>query len=115
MTTRFVTHVIKNDEDDIRYLCNLLADWSPRSVQEIIVDIEDDAHSYVVRLPKLPDAEIIVVNDSDGKYLRTTPDATFENNLDDLPRAEPSFIGNYPSDKSSNWSDSLQGVTHSGD
>lgn len=53
-----------------------------RSSREVIGDIEG-GNVYHVRRKEGP--RIIVVNDPDGKYLRSLPDDTTTNNLDNLP------------------------------
>jgi hypothetical protein len=118
MAKRIVTNTIKNPQGDILYLVNPTEVWSPRSVKRVIDDIEGELHNYVVHAGNHPEASILVVDDRDGKYLRTAPDFSAVNNLDFLdskPINMPEYIGNYPSNKKSNWSDNLQGVAHSED
>lgn len=83
MATRSVTHTLKNADDDITALANPFESWSPRSVREVIVDIESGAHRYVVR-SDLGDTTVQVVDHRHGKYLRTYRDMKVFNNLDEL-------------------------------
>lgn len=48
------------------------------------MDIEGKRHSYYVRVNG-QEVDIIVADGPNGKYLRTDPDVTTSNNLDDLP------------------------------
>jgi hypothetical protein len=84
MARREVTHSRKDEEGDITALCNLGAYWSPRRKQDAINDIEQNSHNYFVRV-KGQDVDVHVVDGLTGKYLRTDPDKTTRNNLDDLP------------------------------
>lgn len=84
MADRAVRKTGKNNEGDITSLCDDGASWSPRSKADAIRDIESGAHTYHVPW-KTGRTEIRVVDDPDGKYLRTDRDSTERNNLDDLP------------------------------
>ncbi|MGH8951877.1 MAG: Vps62-related protein [Acidimicrobiia bacterium] len=84
MATRSVTHTLKNADYDITALANPFESWSPRSVREVIVDIESGTHRYVVR-SDLGDTTVQVVDGRHGKYLRTHHDLKVFNNLDELP------------------------------
>ncbi|MCP4425319.1 MAG: DUF3892 domain-containing protein [Chloroflexi bacterium] len=81
---RYVTQTRKNWDGDIIALCNPTASWSPRGKQDVITDIENRFHTYVVPWTN-GETTIRVVNGSTGKYLRTDRDNTSRNNLDDLP------------------------------
>lgn len=83
MADREVRKTGKN-RGDITSLCNDGASWSPRSKADAIRDIESSTHTYYV-LWESDRTEIGVVDDPDGKYLRTDRDSTDRNNLDDLP------------------------------
>lgn len=86
MLRRKVTKSRKDSDGDIIALCNPSEDWSPRRKDDVISDIELNAYSYYVIINDSKEVEIRVINDPDrGKYLRTDPDETSENNLDDLP------------------------------
>jgi hypothetical protein len=50
-----------------------------------------------------------------GDFIRTNPDGTSANNLDDLSQVLPEFLGDHPDDFDADWTDELQGVTHSDD
>lgn len=85
MARRKVTKSRKDSDGDITALCNSGEIWSPRSKRDAIDDIESDRHSYYVDVPGTGAVDIRVVRGSNGKYLRTDPDRTSRNNLDDLP------------------------------
>ena len=84
MADRKVTRSKKDRDGDILALCNTGEFWSPRTKENAIRDIELGIHTYYVRRDGKR-TEIRVVNGSRGKYLRTDPDTTSRNNLDDLP------------------------------
>lgn len=85
MIDRQVTRSKKDNDGDITALCNPTEWWSPRQKVDAINDIENKTHRYFVK-DGLKEVDIHVVNDSiKGKYLRTDPDKTTRNNLDDLP------------------------------
>ena len=76
---------VKRDEDgDITHIGNRGEWWSPRKKADAIRDIESENYSYYVMV-NYKKVNIHVVDGSTGKYLRTDPDATTKNNLDDLP------------------------------
>ena len=81
---RRVTGASKDADGDILELCNPAEPWSPRPVADVIADIESDTYTYVVGIGGVA-ARIQVVDGPRGKFLRTTPDATPDNNLDNLP------------------------------
>lgn len=85
MADRQVTRSRKDRDGDILALCNSGQIWSPRQKREAIADIENRRHRYFVNLTGFGRVEIRVVQGSNGKYLRTDPDRTSRNNLDDLP------------------------------
>jgi hypothetical protein len=82
---RKVTKSRKNEEGDISALCDGGAWWSPRDVADAIRDIEGGTHTYYVQTSTGDRVDIHVVYGGSGKYLRTDPDKTESNNLDDLP------------------------------
>ncbi len=84
MSRRGVTQSRKDDEGDITALCNPGAAWSPRPKAGVIADIEGGSHQYFVGSGN-KEVDIHVVDGPTGKYLRTDPDTTSTNNLDDLP------------------------------
>lgn len=83
MADREVKRTKKDGDGDILGLCGD-GYWSPRSKAEAITDIELGLHTYHVWSGS-GRVEIRVVNGASGKYLRTDPDKTSKNNLDDLP------------------------------
>jgi hypothetical protein len=85
MLKREVTHSGKNPEGDITALCNPDASWSPRFKHDAIQDIERGDYSYFVDISGVGSVDIHVVPSENGKYLRTDPDQTTRNNLDELP------------------------------
>ena len=84
MIERQVTATRKDDDGDIIALCNDEKWWSPRSKANAIKDIENDDYEYYVKTGNVK-TDIHVVDGPSGKYLRTNPDDTDNNNLDDLP------------------------------
>ena len=85
MIDRRVTQTGKDKDGDITKLCNPNAWWSPRSKKDAIEDIDGGTYRYYVKTDD-EEVDIHVVDDPDkGKYLRTDPDKTTSNNLDDLP------------------------------
>ena len=84
MAKRRVTHSGKDLQRDITALCNIGENWSPRLKEDAIDDIENNVHQYYVGVEG-QEVDIHVVDGPTGKYLRTDPDATSTNNLDDLP------------------------------
>jgi hypothetical protein len=65
----------------ITHLCNRSASWSPVPVGQAIDEIESDTVRYFVRNGD----RIVGVRVINGTYLRTTPDDTTTDNLDELP------------------------------
>jgi hypothetical protein len=66
-------------------LCNSSAIWSPKNKYIAILEIEANVHRYFVKVGN-DEVDIQVVNDLiKGKYLRTDPDKTTSNNLNELP------------------------------
>lgn len=83
MADRQVLRSRKDKDGNITALCGD-GYWSPRLKADAISDIELKLHTYHVGSgPSRVD--IHVVNGASGKYLRTDPDKTTRNNLDDLP------------------------------
>ena len=85
MQKRFITHTQKSKRGGIIAFYNLTAYWSPRTVNDVIQDIEYGIYSYFARWPDNQISEIKVIKASKGKYLRTDLDSTDRNNLEDLP------------------------------
>jgi len=84
MADRKVTKTRKDDDGNITALCNLDAWWSPRSRADAIKDIDNEDHRYYVKTG-YTETDIHVVNGTNSKYLRTDPDNSVGNNLDELP------------------------------
>ena len=84
MAARIVQATRKDNDGDIAYLCNFVESWAPRHKNDVILDIEANIHSYGVFIAGKT-VEIQVVDGTAGKYLRTDPDKTEKNNLDELP------------------------------
>lgn len=84
MARRRVTHSGKDKDGDITKLCSPGASWSPRMKADAINDIERGEHQYFV-LDAFREVDIHVVGDPPDQYLRTDPDGTKPNNLDNLP------------------------------
>ena len=85
MADREVTRTRKDKDGDIVALCNSKEVWSPKLKSMAILEIEEKIHRYFVKVDR-EEVDIHVVNDRlKGKYLRTDPDKTTINNLDDLP------------------------------
>jgi len=81
MAERRVRKTGKNSDGDILSLCNDGESWSPRSKGDAINDINNGTHSYHVTEAGFKTG-IYVTDDGD---LKTEPDPTTANNLDNLP------------------------------
>ena len=84
MSRRGITHSRKDQDGDITALCNPGAAWSPRLKAGVIADIESGTHQYFVGGGG-QEVAVNVIDGPTGKFLRTDPDTTNTNNLDDLP------------------------------
>jgi hypothetical protein len=84
MAEREVKQTGKDKDGDITALCNSGELWSPEKKDDAINDIENNIHKYYV-FSFGARTYIHVVDGPNGKYLRTDPDSTTSNNLDDLP------------------------------
>lgn len=84
MIERQITNTKKDSSGNIILLCNPTEWWSPRSANEILWDIEEAMYLYFVLVDGRK-VEIKVITELTGKYLRTDPDKTTKNNLDELP------------------------------
>jgi len=85
MADREVTASRKDEDGDILALCNAGEWWSPRMKRDAIDDIEAGQHTYFVNVAGTGRVDVHVVNGPNGKHLRTDPDSSTHNNLDDLP------------------------------
>lgn len=83
MPNRRVTRTGKDKDGDITSLCSD-AWWSPISISQAIKDIESGTYRYYVK-SGTEEADIHVVQGPTRKYLRTDPDKTTVDNLDELP------------------------------
>lgn len=84
MVERKITHTKKDSFGNILAICSPGEWWSPKSTDEAIMEIEEYLYLYYVNVDRQK-VDIKVINGSTGKYLRTDPDRTTKNNLDDLP------------------------------
>ena len=87
MIERKVTNTRKDEKGRVIAICNPIEWWSPRSLAEVINDIEESFYRYYVAVGGQR-VIIKVANGSAEKYLRTDPDKTTKNYLDDLPVLE---------------------------
>ena len=93
MADRKVTHTGKDEDGNITKLCNSGQDWKSRSKAGAISDIENGTHTYFVKnginryfvKTGINRSDIHVVKGSSGKYLRSDPDSSSSNNLDNMP------------------------------
>lgn len=84
MIERKVTKSRKDSNGNITAICNPGEWWSPKTSIEAIREIEEKLYSYHVILNG-EKVDIKVIRGETGKYLRTDPDKTTKNNLDELP------------------------------
>ena len=82
-TTRVVRATRKDSDGDITHLCNSSEGWSPRPKSGAISDIEGGTIVYRVKSTSGPIVDVI--SGSSGKYLRSRPDSSTSDNLDNLP------------------------------
>ena len=85
MIERQVTQTGKDGDGDITRLCKPLEHWSPRAKRDAIADIESGAYRYWVRNRFGGRTYIHVVGTGSNKYLRTDPNDSNCDNLDQLP------------------------------
>lgn len=83
MASRRVTRTGKDRDGDIVRLCG--SAWGSVSKDQAIADIEYRTHSYYVEDARGRRADVQVVKGPTGKYLRTDPNSTCSDNLDNLP------------------------------
>ncbi len=84
MIERKVTKSRKDSNRNITAICNPGEWWSPKTSIDAIKEIEEKLYSYHVILSG-EKVDIKVIRGETGKYLRTDPDKTTKNNLDELP------------------------------
>ena len=82
MADRQVTATGKDPDGDITKLCG---GWGSASKAQAIGDIESRTHTYYVQQPGTTRVDVHVVDGPSGKYLRSDPDSSSKNNLDNLP------------------------------
>jgi hypothetical protein len=80
---RRVTATRKDRRGDVTHLCGDGA-WGPVPVADAIAQIRSGSVVYLTQANG-DDAVVSVIDDPDGAYLRTAPDRTVANNLDQLP------------------------------
>ncbi|QJQ93929.1 MULTISPECIES: DUF3892 domain-containing protein [Halomonadaceae] len=85
MADRRVIATGKDGRGNITRLCNSRQLWSSRSTKDAISDIERGEHTYYVEDIWNRRADVHVVGTGASKYLRTDPDSSCSNNLDNLP------------------------------
>ena len=84
MTDRRVTGTGKDYQGDITALCGS-GSWSRVSKRDAIRHIENRIYTYYVQDRIGRRADVHVVNGQTGKYLRTDPNSSCSDNLDNLP------------------------------
>ena len=84
MAARNIQATSKDKYGVITYLCNIDELWSPRHKNDVILDLESNMHSYYILIAGNK-VDIHVIDGPSGKYLRTDPDKTENNNLNELP------------------------------
>lgn len=82
MTDRRVTRTGKDRDGDITKLCG---SWGSVAKQDAIRQIEGRIYKYFVQDNLGRRADVIVVDGPTGKYLRTDPNSSCSDNLDNLP------------------------------
>lgn len=85
MAVRRVRGVSRVGADFISGLCNPGEDWQYRGLEDVADDIESGTHVYLTAEGTAEPARIHVVHGQLGPYLRTDPDTSRKNNLEDLP------------------------------
>lgn len=82
MADRRVTRTGKDSNGNITSLCG---NWGSVTTAAAIREIELGIHTYYVQDPYGRRADVHVVNGAYGKYLRTDPNSSCSDNLDNLP------------------------------
>ena len=82
MADRRVTRTGKDSFGDITALCGT---WGRASKADAITEIEYGWHTYYVQDVYGRRADVHVVKGVSGKYLRTDPNPSCSDNLDNLP------------------------------
>jgi hypothetical protein len=84
LINREVKAIRKDCHGKIRALCNAKKQWSPRYIDDVIEDIEQDRHSYYVNISGEP-VNLSVAYGPDGKFLLAKPEVSETNFLNELP------------------------------
>ena len=84
MADRRVTAARKDNDGYIIALSNPSETWSPRLKSATVFDIVTETHKYYVIID-VKRIDINVVNGLTGTYIRTDPDRSARNILDELP------------------------------
>ncbi len=82
MADRRVTSTGKDRDGDITALCG---SWGRSPKAFAIMEIEGGVHTYYVQDRHYRRANVRVVHGPRGKYLRTDPNSSCSDNLDNLP------------------------------
>ncbi len=82
MADRRVTRTGKDSDRDITALCG---SWGRTNKALAIIEIEAGVHKYYVQDGYSRRATVQVVHGRTGKYLRTDPNSSCSDNLDNLP------------------------------
>ena len=80
-----VRRVTKTRKDRGGDIIKLDGPWGTVSKAQAIRDIESGTNSYYVQQPNCGRSDVHVVKGATGKYLRSDPDSSSDNNLDNLP------------------------------
>lgn len=84
MIERRVTKARKDETGQVIAVGNPVEWWSPRTAEEVMNDIEESFYNYFVMLGGKK-VLLKVVNGSGEKRLRTDPNETSKNKLNELP------------------------------
>lgn len=85
MADRRIQRTKKDSDGDILKVGNYLNEyWSPRTVSDVVYDIEHNIHTYYVNEAGYR-SDVHVVKGINKKYIKTHADNTSKNNLDNLP------------------------------
>lgn len=82
MADRRVTSTGKDSDGDITSLCG---SWGSATKAAAIREIDAGTNTYYVKDGFGRRADVEVVNGTTGKYLRTDPNSSCSDNLDNLP------------------------------
>lgn len=89
MIIRLVRGVERDATGRVAALCSRGHQWSPRTVSDVVEDIESGQYRYAVALPPGDDTTVFVVRPrGDLPHLRTGPDGSSADNLAALPACD---------------------------